>query len=192
MGWGINGARNESAHSLLCQACPKASAIPICYARAQSSNCAGICTGTDKGDRTKRGTRAGRPGLATTHPPLPTRRDRDDPKQKKLPTPRRPGSPARVPPVIPGAKRFPVGKDRLGDHRETAFGDICVTFETAPPGATPGRRTECSVASWGNGESGPRLTMLSITDLFGIVRAQRSLDYLKDLARRRSSGRAFP
>jgi hypothetical protein len=26
----------------------------------------------------------------------------------------------QVPPVIPGAKRFPVGKDRLGDHRETA------------------------------------------------------------------------
>src|SRR5262245_12494306 len=32
----------------------------------------------------------------------------------------RPGSPARFL-VIPGAKRFPVGKDRLGDHRETAF-----------------------------------------------------------------------
>src|SRR2546430_1831504 len=25
----------------------RASAIPICYARAQSSNCVGICTGTD-------------------------------------------------------------------------------------------------------------------------------------------------
>jgi len=34
--------------------------------------------------------------------------------------------------------------------------------------------------------------MLSITDLFGIVRAQRSLDYLKDLARRRSSGARIP
>src|SRR5215831_6174385 len=48
MGWGINGARNESAHCLLCQAFPKASAIPICYARAQSRNCASICTGTDR------------------------------------------------------------------------------------------------------------------------------------------------
>ena len=35
------------------------------------------------------------------------------------PTPRRPGSPARIPTVIPGAKRFP-GRDRLGGRRETA------------------------------------------------------------------------
>jgi hypothetical protein len=38
---------------------------------------------------------------------------------------------------------------------------------------------------------GPRLTMLSITDLFGVVRAQRSLDHLKNFARRRSVRRAF-
>jgi hypothetical protein len=53
----------------------------------------------------------------------------------------------QVPPVIPGAKRFPggigwgiTGKPPLG---------YCVTFETAPPGATPGRRTECSAAGLG-------------------------------------------
>jgi hypothetical protein len=33
--------------------------------------------------------------------------------------------------------------------------------------------------------------MLSITDLFGIVRAQRSLNYLKDFPCRRSMRRAF-
>src|SRR5215471_12412426 len=70
------------------------------------------------------------------------------------PTPRRPGSPARVLPVIPGAKRFPLGRDRLGDLRETAVRIYVSRSRRAPPGATPGRRTECSVASWSNGERG--------------------------------------
>src|SRR5262249_22609746 len=54
------------------------------------------------------------------------------------PTPRRPGSPARVLPVIPGAKRFPVGRDRLGDLRETAVRIYVSRSRRAPPGATPG------------------------------------------------------
>ena len=42
-----------------------------------------------------------------------------------------------------------------GDLRETAVRiDICVTFETSSTGCDArAQKTECSVASWGNGES---------------------------------------
>src|SRR5262249_49608351 len=63
-----------------------------------------------------------------------------------------PGAPAGVLRVLPGAKRFGVGRDGWGDPGKTAVRIYVSRSRPAPPGATPGRRTECSVASWGNGE----------------------------------------
>src|SRR5262245_20321283 len=55
----------------------------------------------------------------------------------------RPGSPGH-----PWGQAVP-GRDRAGGITGKPPLGYCVTFETAPPGATPGRRTECSAAGLG-------------------------------------------
>jgi hypothetical protein len=65
-----------------------ASIIPICYARAQSSNCAGICTGTDREI-----VQAPRPAAETTGRDLPQRSGHRRVMTETIPTKKQNGLP---------------------------------------------------------------------------------------------------